>query len=112
MISVNDVSDLKWLSQTQLTGIEIYINQCIDNWCTNNSNQTFSVSDIFGNKNWNWNSTPLQVLYDYELNLSNDSQKAFDKAGYFIGILLNKVVAERSDIRVILRKTPYKYKKI
>ncbi len=109
MINLSDTPDLQSLSDIQVLQIEDYINKRIDEWIKTYPNKEFSVKVLFGNDNWNWNKTDIQQLHDINSNKGYD--EAFDKAGKYAGILLNKVVKSRSDVKQIPtpRGVPYKY---
>lgn len=67
------------------------------------------MKSLFGNDNWNWNGTDIQQLYDINSNQGYD--EAINKAGKYAGILLNKVVKSRSDVKQVYtpKGMPYKY---
>ena len=109
MIDLSDTPNLQSLSNVQISKIEDFINNRIDEWIKTNPNTEFSVKSLFGNDNWNWNGTDIQQLHDINSNKGYD--EAFVEAGKYAGILLNKIVKSRSDVKQISTPhgVPYKY---
>mgnify|MGYP005808040651 CR=1 FL=1 len=76
---------------------EHYIQSALRNWCKSikdekKENVWFAAQDLFGGKNFSWEGTPLEVLYDW--HKKNGAKKPFTMAGRDVGHLLSKILKE------------------
>ena len=70
-----------------------YIQGAVHSYCNNNSNNEISVKALFGGSNKDWDSTPLQCIYDYHFYIGK-SKDAFLSAAIDVGWLLKKVLLD------------------
>lgn len=78
------------LTKEQRADAESYIKTAVAEFCKNNPGQTFSVRELFGGANRDWNDTPLQPIYNYH-NQPNVNAPA-DKARKDVGKLLKSIL--------------------
>ena len=71
-----------------------YLQGAVHSCCKNNPGQAFSVRDLAGGENKDWNRTPLQVLYNYHIADGKTKEKAKKQAAIDAGWLLKAVLAE------------------
>lgn len=67
-----------------------FLQGSVYSWCKNNHNNWFSIRDLMGGINNDWNGTPLYSLYLKHLN--NKSPNPIKSAGKDCGWLLKKVI--------------------
>lgn len=78
------------LTKEQYAEAKSYIKTAVAEFCKNNPGQTFSVRELFGGANRDWNGTPLQPIYNYH-NQPNVNAPA-DKARKDVGKLLKSIL--------------------
>jgi hypothetical protein len=61
-------------------------------WCKNRSSEWFTVRDLLGGDNFDWNGTPLIVLYDKYINNGKKHDKAVIEAGKDAGRIMKAVL--------------------
>lgn len=88
--------------------IMIFIQGAIYCFCKNCPGQYFSASELFGGVNFNWDNTPLGVLYDWHER--NNSSNPIDMAAKDIGWLLLDVVINDSRTFEITKDYTNQYK--
>lgn len=71
-----------------------YLQGAVHSYCKNNPGQAFSVRDLAGGENKDWNGTPLQLLYNYHKAAGKTKEKAKRQAAIDAGWLLKAVLAE------------------
>ena len=63
-------------------------------WCKNRTQEWFSMRDLMGGENFNWEGTPLMSLYEKHIAKGKNNPDAIDGAGKDSGWLLKKVIIE------------------
>ena len=66
-------------------------------WCKNRRDEWFSLRNLMGGENFDWNGTPLLALYHKHINNGHNSDVSIEKAGKDAGWILKKVI--KNDIR-------------
>ncbi|MBR3978437.1 MAG: hypothetical protein IKJ94_02295 [Oscillospiraceae bacterium] len=74
-----------------------YLQGAVHSFCKNNPGQAFSVRDLAGGENKDWNGTPLQVLYNYHIAAGKTKEKAKKQAAIDAGWLLKTVLEEEEN---------------
>lgn len=72
--------------------IKVYMQGAVYAFCNTNKNDAFSARILFGGDNRNWNGTPMQKLYDYQIKEGKTYNEAFDLAAKDAGWLLKAVL--------------------
>ncbi len=85
----------KKLSNNELQKIKKYLKKRVNNWIKRNLSKPFTLRDLVGKENANWNGTPLQILYDKNSHLANE-EKQYKQAAKDAGNLLKQVVEKHS----------------
>lgn len=83
------------LTNQEIQDIKNHLKELVDNWIRNNPSQPFTLGDLVGKENANWNGTPLQRLYDKNSHF-NDERKQYAQAAKEAGHLLKQVLEEDS----------------
>lgn len=72
-----------------------YLQGTVQVWCRDRHGEWFAARDLLGGANYYWQGTPLMLLYEYYLDLSDgDSDYAVTQAGRAAGNLLKRVLIE------------------
>lgn len=84
--------------------IKVYMLGAVDAFCNVKPDEPFSARILFGGNNRNWNGTPMQKLYDYQLKEGKTYDEAFDLAAKDAGWLLKTVLNDDARIFEIVGK--------
>ena len=98
LIRDNRIINVKIVNNTDKQAIILYLDQIITNWINQNSNEWFCINDLLDfalGQHKNWSNTPLQVLYNNQINSGKTHQKALKSAGQAVGKLLKETVHNR-----------------
>lgn len=80
------------ISAEELQRIMDFLQGAVYCWCKNRPEEWFAVRNLMGGENFNWNDTPLQVLYDKHCSNGLDDEEANKAAGKDCGWILKRVV--------------------
>lgn len=88
------------ISQEDIDRIKVYLQGAVYAWCNSEKkHKVFRTRIFLGGENGDWNTTPVQILYDYYRRGGQRShQYAHREAGKAAGRLLKIVLSE--DARV------------
>ena len=81
----SELREIAGVTTEQKGAIEHFMQDAIYCWIKNQKGKSFAVRDLMGGDNFNWNGTPLQVLYDYQESLGKGHEAAVDAAGIALG---------------------------
>ena len=84
--------NFKNLDESDLKIIKAYLQGAVYCWIVNRKDEYFYARDLVGGENWNWNGTPLQIIYDRLLPQGKDHAEA--QAGSDLGWILRLVLVE------------------
>ena len=92
------------LSLQEINDIKKYIKGAVYSFCNNckeenGENRWFAAYNLFGEDNYYWQS-PLNVLYNYYINVGKSQSDAIKSAGIDIGCLLKEVLMEDNRIYI------------
>lgn len=82
------------LSPEEMELAKGYLQGAVHSFCKNNPGAPFSLRELVGGENRDWNATPLQALYDYHITAGKTKDKAKRQAAIDAGWLLKAVLAE------------------
>ena len=85
-----------------------FLSKKVDDWCKTNVNQIFTLRDLVGGKNSNWQGTPLQRLFDNNIEKGKEEDAAIKKAGQDAGRLLRLVISKDEKRFTIIKGTRVK----
>ena len=89
--NVNGISD------TERNQLHSFLQGAVYCWCKNRRDEWFSIRDLMGGENFNWNGTPLFPLFQKRVNEDWDDDDAIREAGKEAGWLLKSVL--NNDLR-------------
>lgn len=82
-------------TEQELQRIMDYLLGAVQVWCRDRHEEWFSARHLLGGANHNWRGIPLQRLYDYYMEQSDeDEEYAVRQAGRSAGHLLKRVLIE------------------
>ena len=87
------------ISDNDLERIMDFLQGAVYCWCKNRRDEWFSIRDLMGGENFNWNGTPLQVLYDKHIANGWDDEGANKEAGKDAGWILKRVISRGDEPR-------------
>jgi hypothetical protein len=86
------LKDVFGLSETEKKRIIYFLQGAVYCWCKNLKGEWFTILDLMGGDNRDWDGTPLEILYKKHIQNGKSAKDAFDSAGKESGWLLKKVV--------------------
>lgn len=94
MITNNDghFRDVSGISETEKQLITVFLQGAVYCWCKNRKNEWFSLRDLMGGDNYDWNETPLFPLWQKRVNQGWDEDDAITEAGKEAGWLLKTML--------------------
>ena len=97
----SEVRDVLGIEEDDKNRIRAFLQGAVYCWCKNQENRWFSLRDLMGGDNSNWDGTPLSKLYEKHAGLSDPA--AIEQAGKEGGWLLKRVISDdrrRFDTRI------------
>ena len=86
----SQVRDVTGLTADELTRIRAFLQGAVYCWCTGRPGDWFSLRDLMGGPNRNWQGTPLFALYQKH----HPAPDAEERAGHDGGWLLKRVITD------------------
>ena len=80
------------LSDTERQRIMDFLQGSVYCWCKNRRDEYFSMADLMGGDNRDWDHTPLIVLYTKHIQSGKTPEDAFETAGQESGWLLKHAI--------------------
>ncbi len=74
--------------------IKTFLQGAVYSWVKNRSGEQFAARDLVGGENFEWDGTPLFVLYRKHMDLGKSHESAIEDAGKDLGWLLKAVLSE------------------
>ena len=72
--------------------IEAYMQGAIYSWVKNRRDESFAVRDLVGGENFDWDGTPLIVLYEKHINEGKSNTSAIESAAKDLGWIVKSVL--------------------
>jgi len=95
LIPDSDVVDVNGISEEDKQRIMAFLQGAVYCWCKHNREEWFSLRTFSGGENYNWQGTPLYVLFEkHRKNMGNDEATCVRGAGLDAGAILKKVLRE------------------
>lgn len=94
LLTPSILREVRGITPDDKTTIITYLRGSVYTWCNNNKAEWFSARDFLGRDNYNWNGTPLQVLYNKHYNNGKRGEACVKAAGKDAGWILKKVIAQ------------------
>jgi hypothetical protein len=107
----SDLRDVYGISDVERDLIKAFMQGAVYCWVKNRRDEWFAVRDLMGGENFDWNGTPLQVLFNKHIELGKDEEAAIKAAGIDLGWLVKTVLDEdRRTFDVIKEELVNKYR--
>jgi hypothetical protein len=95
MLNTNDlVRDIAGLPEHDEALITAFLQGAVYCWVKNRKNEPFALRDLVGGDNTIWITTPLEVLYQRQIDMGKTTDEAHAQAGKDAGWLLKKVLRD------------------
>ena len=98
------------IKECDLEKITDYIQGSVYSWSKNKPNEWFTASSLFGKENFDWEGTPMQILYEKYKNQNKTHDESLKLAGKDAGHLLKKVLNKDKRIFDVEKAWRNKYK--
>lgn len=90
----SDLRDVSGIDDASKTLIKAFMQGAIYSWVKNRMGEPFAVRDLVGGENFDWDETPLIVLYEKHIRQGKDNISAIKAAARDLGWLVKSVLAE------------------
>ena len=94
LLPPSEVREVRGITDEQPELIKAYLQGAVYSWVKNRSGEQFAARDLVGGENYEWQGTPLIVLYEKHIALGKASDAAVDDAAKDLGWLLKAVLNE------------------
>ena len=81
----SDLRDVSGISDVEKELVKAFMQGAVYCWVKNRRDEQFAVRDLMGGENFDWNGTPLQVLYNKHIKLGKDDESAIKAAAIDLG---------------------------
>ena len=92
LIPSSKLRNVYGISDEQASLIKAFLQGAVYSWVKNRKGEQFAARDLVGGDNFEWEGTPLIVLYDKHVALGKDVESAIDEAAKDVGWLLKMVL--------------------
>jgi hypothetical protein len=82
------------ISELEKSLIKAFMQGAVYSWVKNRKDEPFAVRDLAGGENFEWEGTPLFVLWEKQLKLGKKGDDATEDAAKDLGWLTKSVLAE------------------
>lgn len=89
----SELRDVSGLSEREKEQICAFIQGAVYCWCKNRQAEWFSMRDLMGGENGNWEGTPFDALYQKHRRSGLGEADAVDRAGKDSGWLLKSTLS-------------------
>lgn len=86
--------DVRGIDDEQKRLIRAFMQGTIYSWVKNRKDEWFSVRDLMGGENFEWQGTPLFALYQKHIHAGKDNDCAIEDAAKDLGWLVKTILAE------------------
>lgn len=90
----SELRNVNGISESEKSLIKAYMQGAVYSWVKNRKDEPFAVRDLVGGENYEWNGTPLFVLWEKQLQLGKKGNDATEDAAKDLGWLTKAVLAE------------------
>ena len=92
LIPKSEIRQVKEISLQETQRIYDYLQGAVYCWCKNKLGEWFSAREILGGENFDWNGTPMIVLYKKHKSKGKTDEQSVLDAGKDAGWILKKVI--------------------
>lgn len=93
LITPSEVREVYGIADHERELIKAYLQGAVYSWVKNRSGEQFAARDLVGGENYEWQGTPLIVLYEKHINLGKINDAAIEDAAKDLGWLLKAVLS-------------------
>lgn len=90
----SNLRDVKGITEAEKTSIMAFMQGAVYSWVKNRKDETFAVRDLVGGENFDWDGTPLVVLYEKHVRQGKSNAEAIEAAAKDLGWLTKTVLAQ------------------
>ncbi len=90
----SQLRNVRGITDAQAALIKAYLQGSVYSWVKNRKGEKFAARDLVGGDNYEWEGTPLFVLYEKHIALGKESNAAIKAAGKDLGWLLKAFLHE------------------
>ena len=90
----SELRNVHGISELEKSLIKAYMQGAVYSWVKNRKDEPFAVRDLAGGENYEWEGTPLFVLWEKQLRLGKKGDDATEDAAKDLGWLTKTVLAE------------------
>ena len=94
LLQPSEIRDVHGITNEQKDLIKAYLQGAVYSWVKNRKGEQFAARDLEGGENYEWEGTPLIVLYEKHIALGKAIDAAVEDAGKDLGWLLKAVLSE------------------
>jgi hypothetical protein len=94
LISQSAIREVSGIEENDKERIRNFLQGAVYCWCNIQGNNWFSLRDLMGGDNSNWDGTPLFALYQKQENAGLSDPAAIEQAGKEGGWLLKRVISD------------------
>ena len=92
LIPFSEIRDVKNITTAEKQRIYDFLQGAVYCWCKNRKDEWFSVRDLMGGENFDWNGTPLIVLFNKHKKKGKSDDDAISDAGKDAGWIAKRVI--------------------
>ena len=92
LVKSSELRDVHGITKEQKVLIMVFLQGAVYSWVKNRRGEQFAARDLVGGDNFEWQGTPLIVLYEKHIDLGKDDDSAIEAAGKDLGWLLKAVL--------------------
>lgn len=92
LIPSSELRNVPGLDDSERALICAYLQGAVYCWAKNRRGEQFSVRDLVGGENTDWDGTPLQRLYDRHLKVGKTNGEAFKAAAKDAGWIMKSIL--------------------
>jgi hypothetical protein len=92
----SEIRDVTGITDAQRQRIYDFLQGAVYCWCKNKPEEWFTVRDLQGGENFDWNGTPLITLYDKHIKKGKTHDDAVKEAGKDAGRVMKRILHDDS----------------
>ena len=94
LMQESELRSVTGISECEQKLIKAFMQGSVYCWIKNRNGEPFAARDLVGGENFEWDGTPLIVLYDKHRNAGKENDAAIKAAAKDLGWLLKAVLVE------------------
>ncbi len=90
----SELRDVTGITDAEKAAITTFMQGAIYTWVKNRKDEPFAVRDLVGGENFDWDGTPLFVLYEKHIRQGKSNSEAIAAAAKDLGWLTKTALAQ------------------